>query len=169
MTAQTPAPAATSTRRKLTYTAAGALVLVIGIGIGSANTTPTAPAGPTAADYAAADQFRQMLASPAPGQLPVSIPLAPADPAAPPAPAAPLTRIPSGGPYAVGTDVAAGTYHTTGPDGSLDDCYWERDSDMTGNSIIANGLGKGPATITIASSDAVFTTQGCGVWVRTGK
>jgi hypothetical protein len=64
--------------------------------------------------------------------------------------------------WAVGIDIAPGTYSS--PGGSS--CYWERDSDFTGDitSIIANGLSTGPVTVSIASTDKAFQTQGCGTW-----
>ena len=66
------------------------------------------------------------------------------------------------GVYAVGIDISPGTYSTQG--GS--NCYWERDSDLTGasNSIITNDTPSGPVTVTIASTDKGFKTEGCGTW-----
>ena len=70
----------------------------------------------------------------------------------------------SHGVFAVGIDIAPGTYSTAGASG----CYWARLSDFTGNlsGIIANGNPSGPATVTIAASDAGFKSQGCGTWTR---
>jgi hypothetical protein len=67
--------------------------------------------------------------------------------------------------WAVGIDVAPGTYHTDGG-GS---CYWERESDFTAsgtNSIIANDNASGPATVTVASTDKGFKSRGCGTWTK---
>jgi hypothetical protein len=71
------------------------------------------------------------------------------------------------GRFLVGTDIAPGSYQTTGPSGHLD-CYWERlknTSDAT-DSIIANDLGPGPALVTIDKSDAVFQTRWCNTWTK---
>jgi hypothetical protein len=71
------------------------------------------------------------------------------------------------GKFTVGTDIAPGTYRTTGPAGHLD-CYWERlkhTSDGT-DSIIANNLGPGPATVTIDHNDGAFQTRWCNTWTK---
>jgi hypothetical protein len=64
--------------------------------------------------------------------------------------------------YAVGIDIAPGTYSTKGGNS----CYWERVSDFdgSGNDVIANGLQSGPITVTIAAGDKGFVTQACGTW-----
>lgn len=71
------------------------------------------------------------------------------------------------GRFVVGTDIAPGTYQTTGPSGYFD-CYWERLQDTSGatDSIIANNLGPGPATVTIVQSDAAFQTRWCHTWSK---
>ncbi|MGH3836036.1 MAG: hypothetical protein ACRDSF_10075 [Pseudonocardiaceae bacterium] len=71
------------------------------------------------------------------------------------------------GKFLVGTDIAPGTYQTTGESGSLD-CYWERLKDTSGatDSIIANNLGEGSATVTIHKSDAAFQTRWCNTWSK---
>ncbi len=58
--------------------------------------------------------------------------------------------------------MAAGTYRSTGT--GL--CYWARLSGFTGelSDIIGNG-NSGLEIVSIAKSDAGFTTQGCGDWV----
>lgn len=95
---------------------------------------------------------------------------------APPPPAAshasqPVTpAVASGfgeGMFSVGTDIAPGTYRTSGPAGRLD-CYWERLKDTRGgtDSIIANYLGRGSSTVTIDKSDAAFQTRWCNPWVK---
>jgi hypothetical protein len=69
------------------------------------------------------------------------------------------------GRYAVGIDIAPGTYKTAGGDG----CYWERDSNLSYGgltSIIANDNADGPAVVRIAASDKGFKTQDCGTWTR---
>ncbi len=71
------------------------------------------------------------------------------------------------GKFVVGTDIAPGTYRATGPAGRLD-CYWERLKRTSGatGSIIANNLGRGPATVTIEASDGAFQTRWCSTWTK---
>ncbi|GAA3805279.1 hypothetical protein GCM10022403_044060 [Streptomyces coacervatus] len=72
-----------------------------------------------------------------------------------------------GGMFGVGTDIAPGTYRSTGnTDGS---CYWERtkDADHSLHSIIANNNVTGTAVVTISASDGYFKTTGCGDWRKT--
>ncbi|HEX4102833.1 MAG: hypothetical protein WAN20_13650 [Pseudonocardiaceae bacterium] len=98
-----------------------------------------------------------------------------ANPPAPPLPStAPRQRLVPGlattfgeGKFVVGTDIAPGTYRTTGPSGQLD-CYWERLKRGSGttDSIIANNLGRGPATVTIDNNDGAFQTRWCSTWTR---
>jgi hypothetical protein len=47
-----------------------------------------------------------------------------------------------------------------------DFCYWERVSGLGGSEAeqIANSAGKGSRVVTIASTDAGFTSTGCGTW-----
>lgn len=97
-------------------------------------------------------------------------PLTPVAPPAPPAPAAPPANLATAfgeGRFVVGTDIAPGTYQTTGPSGNAD-CYWERlkhTNDVI-DSIIANDLRPGPAMVTIDASDAVFQTRWCNTWTK---
>jgi hypothetical protein len=88
-------------------------------------------------------------------------------PPAPPALPAGLATTLGEGRFVVGTDIAPGTYRTTGPSGRLD-CYWERLKDTSGgtDSIIANNLGRGPATVTIDNSDGAFQTRWCNTWTK---
>jgi hypothetical protein len=92
-----------------------------------------------------------------------TVPAPPAPPAFPPGLASTLGE----GRFVVGTDIAPGTYRTTGPSGHLD-CYWERLKDTSGGtgSIIANNLGRGPATVTIGNSDSAFQTRWCNTWTK---
>ncbi|MET9445558.1 hypothetical protein [Streptomyces cinerochromogenes] len=71
-----------------------------------------------------------------------------------------------GGMYKVGTDIAPGTYKSTG--NTDDSCYWERtkDADHGLNSIIANNNVSGTAVVTISPSDAYFKTNDCGDWKK---
>jgi hypothetical protein len=92
-----------------------------------------------------------------------TMPAPPAPPAFPPG----LAITFGAGRFVVGTDIAPGTYRTTGPSGHLD-CYWERLKDTSGgtDSIIANNLGRGPATVTIDNSDGAFQTRWCNTWTK---
>jgi hypothetical protein len=73
------------------------------------------------------------------------------------------------GTWAVGVDIAPGTYSTTVPNDS-NGCYWERTKNLTGDSdsIIANdNVNPGArATVTIKSADKAFKASGCGTWKR---
>ena len=132
---------------------AGGVALFVVIGIHNSGSNTTAPA-------ASVPALQQSASGPTLEQQSASVP------EAPPAPTGPVTSF-GDGTYVVGTDVVAGTYHTTGPasDGS-GSCYWEREKDTSGNfdSIIANDLGHGPTTVTISSSDGAFKTSGCNTW-----
>lgn len=69
------------------------------------------------------------------------------------------------GTYRIGEDLEPGTYRSTGT--SM--CYWERLSGFSGEleDIIGNG-NDGLEIVTIAESDAGFTSQGCGDWIPVG-
>lgn len=73
------------------------------------------------------------------------------------------------GVYLVGTDVAAGSYKTEGPDSSdiLDSCYWSRNKDDSGelDSIIANDNITGPGRVTLNTGE-IFEASGDCVWVK---
>ncbi len=89
-----------------------------------------------------------------------------------PAPAAAPPGLPTTfgeGSFVVGTDIAPGTYYTPGPAGTQY-CYWERFKDPTSaaESIIANHLGRGPATVTIDAGDGAFNNRWCGTWTKVG-
>lgn len=72
-----------------------------------------------------------------------------------------------GGMFKVGTDIAPGTYRSTG--NKNDSCYWERtkDAEQSLDSIIANNNVTGSAVVTIASGDGYFKTTGCTTWKKT--
>ncbi|MGW7525612.1 hypothetical protein [Streptomyces sp. NPDC054783] len=72
-----------------------------------------------------------------------------------------------GGMFKVGTDIAPGTYRSTGNTAD-DNCYWERTKDAAHglNSVIANDNVTGTAVVTISPSDAYFKTNGCGGWKK---
>ncbi|MDQ4103347.1 MAG: hypothetical protein M3186_06435 [Actinomycetota bacterium] len=71
------------------------------------------------------------------------------------------------GKFVVGTDISPGTYQTPGP-ADAQYCYWERFKDPSGaaDSIIANHVGRGPATVTIDAGDGAFNTRWCGTWTK---
>ncbi|MEU2438200.1 hypothetical protein ABZ595_18690 [Streptomyces rubradiris] len=71
-----------------------------------------------------------------------------------------------GGIFEVGTDVAPGTYKSTGnADGS---CSWERlkDAGDGTDSVLAHGNVTGTAVVTLSASDRYFKTNDCGDWKR---
>ena len=78
----------------------------------------------------------------------------------------PLVEVPSEGIYAVGQQIAPGTYTSTANSSS---CYWARLSDFSGtvDGIIENDFTSGQQIITIESTDIGFKTSGCGKWVPT--
>jgi hypothetical protein len=73
------------------------------------------------------------------------------------------------GTWLVGKDIAPGTYRASNGTGSFDVCYWERQSNTSGDfdAIIANEAvtEKGASTIvTIDPTDVAFKTSGCTTW-----
>ncbi len=84
---------------------------------------------------------------------------------------APVTSSPTatlvGGTYFVGSDLAPGTWKSTGGSG----CYWARLSGFGGtlDDIIANDDLDGSTIVTILGSDRGFeATNGCGAWNKIG-
>ncbi|GFG65157.1 hypothetical protein MKUB_26470 [Mycobacterium kubicae] len=84
-----------------------------------------------------------------------------ADPAPTPPPA-PKTTIDHDGTFAVGTEIAPGTYSTAGPVGN-GTCYWKRLGNPDG-ALIDNSLSKKPQTVQIEATDKAFKTDGCQPW-----
>ncbi|WP_328913851.1 MULTISPECIES: hypothetical protein [unclassified Streptomyces] len=80
----------------------------------------------------------------------------------------PKTKVSGDGMYKVGTDIAPGTYKSTGNADGM--CYWERSKDALHGmeSITANDNVTGTAIVTVAKSDAYFKSQGCDDWRKTG-
>lgn len=72
-----------------------------------------------------------------------------------------------GGMFKVGTDIAPGTYRSTGNTDDL--CHWERvkDAEHGLDSILANDNVTGTAVVTISTNDAYFKTTGCKDWTKT--
>lgn len=99
----------------------------------------------------------------------VAAPLAHAQPEPPPSPtpadtpAELKTTIDTDGSYAVGTDIAPGSYQSAGP---VDDgaCYWKR---TAGDELLDNALTKKPAFVRILPTDTTFTTTACQTWQLT--
>jgi hypothetical protein len=84
------------------------------------------------------------------------------DPAPPPGP---KTTIDHDGTYAVGTDIAPGTYSTAGPEGN-GTCYWKRLGNPDGN-LIDNAMSKKSQVVQIDPTDKSFKTSGCQPWQLT--
>ena len=89
-------------------------------------------------------------------------PAAPPPPPPPPPPPSQAITF-SDGTYVVGSQLPASTYRTRVP---ADGCYWERLSGFSGsfNEIISNNFSNSHQVVTVAPSDAGFSTDGCGVW-----
>lgn len=83
---------------------------------------------------------------------------------APPPPPGPKTSIETDGMFVVGTDIAPGTYRSTGKYG----CYWARLRTLDTNDIIDNNVGDGPQVIEIQPGDKAFMTRNCGSWHKAG-
>ncbi|MFD9795348.1 hypothetical protein ACFWXK_30855 [Streptomyces sp. NPDC059070] len=87
----------------------------------------------------------------------------------PKAAGAPRTTLKGGGGmFKVGTDIAPGTYKSTG--NKDDACYWERakDASHSTDAILANDNVSGTAVVRIGAGDAYFKSTGCQDWVKTG-
>ncbi|BBY05080.1 hypothetical protein MNVI_03980 [Mycobacterium noviomagense] len=87
------------------------------------------------------------------------------NPAPPPAPG-PKTAIDHDGTFAVGTEIAPGTYSTAGPVGK-GACYWKRLGGANGKDIVDNAMTKKPQVVQIDPSDKAFKTDGCQPWQKT--
>jgi hypothetical protein len=71
------------------------------------------------------------------------------------------------GTWAVGIDIAPGTYHSPGGVG----CQWERLSAFGAvgtTGVIARDRPRNAPTVTIASTDMGFSTSHCGTWTQVG-
>ena len=84
-----------------------------------------------------------------------------ADPAPPPPPP-PKPTMDHDGTYAVGTDIAPGTYTSAGPIGD-GTCYWKRMGNPDG-ALFDNALSKKPQVVQIEPTDKAFKTDGCQPW-----
>lgn len=82
-----------------------------------------------------------------------------ADPTPAPPPA-PKQVIDGDGTFAVGTDIAPGTYRSDGPrDGQA--CYWRR---ISGEKTLDSAMTKKPQVVLIEPSDTAFRTDRCQTW-----
>ena len=122
---------------------------------------PTPTAGPTPTPAPTATAIPGATSTPTPTIGPTPVPTSVPTPVPT---ATPSTTI-GDGIWAVGSQVAPGTYSNAG--GSF--CYWARLSGFSGElgDTIANGISDSPQTITINSGDAGFESSGCGTWTRT--
>lgn len=68
------------------------------------------------------------------------------------------------GTWAVGVDVAPGTYRAKDP--VSDFCYWEITADTNGDHIVANDIVHGGRPTVTLKKGQFFKTQGCGTWAR---
>jgi hypothetical protein len=70
------------------------------------------------------------------------------------------------GTFAVGTQMAVGTWRSDGPDL----CYWERLSGLTGRleEIVASAGVAGSVEVQVAPEDVAFSSFGCGTWTPAG-
>ncbi len=91
-----------------------------------------------------------------------SVGAAHADPAPAPPPA-PKTTIDGDGTYAVGTDIAPGTYTSAGPAGDYA-CYWKR---TNGSDTIDSAMTKKAQVVRIEPTDTAFKTSHCQPWQLT--
>ena len=162
-----PSWAITSARRMVYRILAGVLILVVlGACIGgivgvAANSNNQASASPTASNTSTVTVAQtgpsatpKPKTSPTPTQTPA--------PTATPTPTYPHF---SDGTYQVGKDIQPGTYRTRV--GAFN-CYYARLNGFGGtvDDIIANNNTDAPAIVTIAPTDAGFTSENCGTWTQ---
>lgn len=148
----------------------GVAALLLGIGIGGASTSgdktkdvsDAAQPSPTATEPGATVMVTETVGGPTPAPKTVRV----TNPRPTKTVIVKVTPVPKAaiagdGIWLVGTDVQPGTYRSS----SGGDCYWARLSNLSGNGIIANGLGANQI-VTISASDKAFETTRCGEWVR---
>jgi hypothetical protein len=99
--------------------------------------------------------------SPTPTPTPTPTPIPTPTPSPTPVPT-PAPETFGSGSQIVGQDVTPGTYRGDGGDS----CYWERLSGFGGTfeEIIANDIGDLHPIVTIAATDAGFSSTNCGTW-----
>jgi hypothetical protein len=144
--AETPAPPAQPAKIKKSRKWPWVLGILVAFGLGAAvggsggSTPAVAPA--------ASGSTTTTVTAVAPAPAPVTVTAQAAAPVAPPAPAGPATSF-GDGTFKVGTDIAAGSYKTSGPrDSAMPLCYWARLKDDSGSNIIANDNSQGPTRFT---------------------
>lgn len=78
------------------------------------------------------------------------------------------TTVAGDGRHVVGVDVAPGTYRSAGPPSGDGGCSWSRrtTSSRGTEAVVASGVSRGPATVTIRRGDTAFVTRGCAPWTR---
>jgi len=70
------------------------------------------------------------------------------------------------GTFAVGTDIAPGTYTSAGPLGN-GTCYWKRlGAGDDGKQLLDNAMSKKPQVVRIDPTDKTFKTDGCQPWQK---
>jgi hypothetical protein len=77
------------------------------------------------------------------------------------------SSISSDGVYVVGSDIAAGTYHTAGDGGSGDRCYYATLNSTNTDDISDNNNFDGPETVDVSGAYAFQISGGC-TWVKVG-
>ncbi|MFF2774566.1 hypothetical protein ACFVU3_06625 [Streptomyces sp. NPDC058052] len=172
---QPPAKRTTRAKSWLTHGAVAFVSLIVGAALGGGDAGETvqdakrpASAAPTqepAPDPTTPDPVVAETVAPDPTTE------APEEPETTPPPteeAGPADHFAGDGEYLVGEDIRAGTYKTTGPDGSFG-CYWARLKDASGefDAIIANNNLQGPGRVTLKKGE-YFQTQRCQEWKKVG-
>lgn len=118
----------------------------LGAAVGGAGGSTPAPVAASTSAVATAPAGSTAVAAPATQQ--------------PAAAAGPKTDF-GDGTYLVGTDIAVGSYKSSGPrPGGVGQCYWARLKDDSGANIIANNLGAGATRVTVKKGEYLQVT-GC--------
>lgn len=140
-----PAPAKVKQPRRWPWIIAVLAAFGIGAAVGSSSSSSPTAAPATATVTAPAGAAPTTAAAPA---------------TQPAAPGGPKTEF-GDGTYLVGTDIAVGSYKSSGPrpDG-IGQCYWARLKDDSGSNIIANNVGAGATRVTVKKGEYLQVT-GC--------
>ncbi len=162
------APGKAAKQRRRWPWALGTIVAFgVGIGVGSAGQTPQnatlaaqpAPAAKTVTVSAPAPAPEVRTVTAPPVTQTVTVTDQQQAPPPPQAAAGPLTSF-GDGTYKVGTDIAAGSYKTSGARDPGGECYWARLKDDSGSNIIANDLTAGSTRFTTKTGEYV-QISGC--------
>lgn len=156
--------------QSMAYTIIGVLVIlavlgacigvIVGVARNSSNDTSTSPNASSTSTETVAQTGPGATTTPTQGPTPT--PTAPPKPTATPTPTYPHF---GDGTYQVGKDIQPGTYRTrAGSSG----CYYARLKGFGGtvDDIIANDFTDAPAIVTIAPTDAGFTSENCDTWTQ---